>query len=117
MRVTIHVVSSMKYRLLGVLVIVGSSCSEGNVCERQLIFEERECFPELDQPTTVEKDECVDDRKAYAQCATRNEDDYCKYFLWQNRGAARREGYTVSDTLPPANDFVACLDEEGLRER
>ena len=99
-----------------VLVALLSGCA-GNVCERQLVLEEEECFKELEQPTEVEPDECVDDRKAYAKCAMHNTDDYCDYFLWQNRAAARREGYVVSDSLAPGNSFVACLDEEGLREQ
>lgn len=102
--------------LIVIVAILLTACG-GNVCERQLEFEEVDCFPELEQPTTVERDECVDETKAYAQCATQNEDAYCRYFLWQNRGAARREGYTVSDTLAPNNEFVQCLDEEGLREQ
>lgn len=105
----------MRILSLAVLLLVG--CGDGNVCERQLELEERECFPELEQMTTVERDECVDERKEYARCAMRNEDDYCAYYRWQNRGALRRAGYTVSDTLAPGNEFVACLDDEGLRER
>ncbi len=107
---------------LGVAVLVASSwlvvgCAEGNVCERQLIFEEEDCFRELEQPTDVDKDECVDDDKEYAKCAVRNEDAYCAYFLWQNRAAARAEGYTVSDSPPPNNAFIACIDDAGLRDR
>ena len=99
-----------------VVCLLLSGCA-GNVCERQLVLEEEECFPELEQPTEVEKDECVDDTKAYAKCAMSNTEDYCAYFLWQNRAGARREGYTVSDNLAPNNSFVACIDEEGLREQ
>jgi len=99
------------------LVAMLSACAQGNVCERQLEFEETECFAELEQPTMVDKEDCDGDPKEYAKCATRNEQHYCAYFLWENRGAARREGYTVSDTLAPGNKFVACLDEVGLREQ
>lgn len=100
-----------------VLALTSSSCAEGNICERQLILEETECFPELEQSTDVDREECVDDLKADARCAMRNEEDYCTYYLWENRGAARREGYTVSDTLPPGNSYIACIDEAGLRQR
>jgi hypothetical protein len=102
---------------VAMVLSVSVSCVSGSVCERQLEYEEEDCFPELEQPTDVDKDECTGDAKAYAQCAMRNKDDYCTYFLWQNRGAARREGYTVSDTLPQRNQFVECLDDANLRER
>jgi hypothetical protein len=102
--------------ILSVLVFT-SACVNGNVCQRRLEFEEEECFSELEQPTFVENEDCFGDDKAYSKCAMRNQDAYCDYFLWQNRGPARREGYTVSDYLAPGNEFVQCIDEEGLREQ
>lgn len=100
-----------------ILSLLLSGCGDSNVCERQLEYEEEDCFRELEQPTDVDKDECTGDTKAYAQCAMSNKDDFCDYYLWQNRGAARREGYQVSDIPPSNNAFVECLDAEGLRER
>lgn len=99
------------------LVVLAAGCVKGNVCERRLIYEEEECFPELEQPTDVDKEDCDGDEKAFSKCAVRNEEAYCEYYQWKNRGAVRREGYTVSDFLNPSNEFLACLDEEGLREK
>lgn len=107
----------MNRKLIVLASLLTWSCGQGNVCERKLVYEEEECFPELEQPTDVEKDECVDELKADAQCAVRNKDDYCLYYLWLNRGAARGAGYTVSDTLAPNNDYIACIDDAGLRQR
>lgn len=92
------------------------ACAQGNVCERRLQFEEEDCFPELEQPHTVDDDECRDTEKVRSQCAMSNEDAYCDWFLWQNRGSARREGYTVPDYLGPGNAFVECLNEAGLEQ-
>ncbi len=106
----------MKFRLLllPLAFCLSASCVKGNFCERRLALEEEECLPEIEQPHIA--DECVDTDKVMSECAVKNDEEYCEYYLWQNRAAARRYGYTVGDYLAPGNEYVDCLREAGLSE-
>lgn len=98
------------------LALTMTACGRGNVCERRLALEEEVCFPELEQPHSVDDDDCRDTDKVVSECAVRNEDAFCDWFLWQNRGAARQAGHVVPDYLTPGNDYVECLQDAGLQE-
>lgn len=94
-----------------VAAVMLAGCTGKNPCEKQVQLEE-DCFSEFEQADFVDNDDCQDARREAAKCALDHKDDYCDYYLWQNRGAARLEGYTVADYLPPGNAYAQCI--EGL---